>query len=212
MTTTVDAIAKAAFDAVAAGITDAVLDGTLNDGSTDYTGRVVLGGETAPGGWPMAVAKEKVRPAYLEGYSAVAGAGWTLVASGVTYYVLGVRDIVQAGGFQVANVIASADMLWQSVTFQRATNASDGAGGHARTWATLATRDAGLVALSGDEQWRSARLEAQSQWRAVCLPVSGLREGDRVQIGSRTYNITFVNDVEQRGIWQVLDLALGEAT
>lgn len=214
MPTTVAAIAKTAFDAVAGAITDAVLDGTLNDGSTDYTGRVVLGGENAPAGFPMPISKDKVRPAYLEGYSSVAQPGWTLVADSVTYHVLGVRDIVEAGGFQVANVISQADMLWQSVTFQNPAGGRDSTGGILRSWSAVAngTVTAGLVAMSGAERWASDRVEATSKWRLVCKPVVGVTEASRVVIDSIAYNINFVNDVEQRGVWHVMDLSGGVAT
>lgn len=209
---TVADIAASAFSAVAASITDAVQDGTLNDGSTDYAGRVVFGGEQPPQGFPIPTADSKQRPAYLEGFSAIPAPGWTLTAGGVVYYIGGVRDIVEAGTFAVANVVAAGDLLWQAATFERVTQTLDAYGAYADTWATLATTTVGLVALSGSERWQSSRVEAASQWRAWCEPVSGLTEKDRVTIDGRSYQIRFVNDIEARGIWQVLDLSLGDAT
>lgn len=212
---TVASIAKSAFDAVAASITDAVLDGTLNDGSTDYAGRVVFGGETPPQGFPMATADKKMRPAYLEGFSAVPAAGWTLTADSVTYYIGGTRDIVQAGGLVVANVIAAGDLLWKTAAFERKTWTVDAYGARLETWAAISgagSVSVGLMALSGSERWASQRLEAQSRWRLWCAPISGLTEADRVTIGGTSYAITFVNDVEQRGVWQVLDLSGGVAS
>lgn len=212
MATTVDAIAQAAFNAVSAAITDAVYSATLSDGTSDYSGRVVFGGETAPAGFPMATAKDKVRPIYLEGFSEVASAGWTITVGSAVYYVLGVRDIAQAGGFQVINGIAATDMLWQTATFQRVTNTTDSLGARVRGWADLASDvSVGIIALSGQERWQSDRVEARSEWRLICEPVSGLREADKVVIDGRDYAIKFVNDVEQRGVWQVLDISLGAA-
>lgn len=211
---TIAEISKAAFDGVSAAISGAVKSASLTDGTTVYSGRVVLGGETAPTGFPMAKAKEKVRPAYLEGFSAVAAAGWTFTADSVVYYVLSVRDIVDASGFQVINAIASTDMLWKTATFQSVMELTDDLGGKSRQWQTLsngADVSVGLVAMSGQERWQSERLEVQSQWRMICPPVEGLNERDRVIIGSRVYNITFVDDVEQRGVWHVIDLSLGAA-
>lgn len=215
MATTVSAIAASAFSAVAASITDAVLSGTLNDGTTDYTGRVVFGGETAPTGFPMPTAKDKMRPAYLEGFSAVPGAGWTLTADNATYYIGGVRDVVEAGSFFVANVVKSTDILWQTATFERLTLTTDGAGGSTEGWAAIAGAEnisIGLVAMSGSLRYQSQRSEAQSNWQVFCLPVSGLTEKDRLDIGGRKYRIAFVNDVEKRGVWQVLDVVEGMAT
>jgi len=212
MATTVNAIAKAAFDAVSAGITDAILDATISDGGPSVSGRVVLGGEAAPNGFPIAKAEAKVRPAYLEGFASVPSPGWTLTADGQVYYITGIRDIVEAGGLIVANVISSADMLWTSGQFERKSGTVDGYGARTEAWSVISGADSvsmGLVALSGQERWASQRLEATSAWRAWCAPVSGLTEADRVVIDGRAYAITFVNDVEQRGIWQVLDLSLG---
>lgn len=212
MATTVGAIAKAAFDAVSLGITDAILDATISNGGPSVSGRVVLGGETAPAGFPIAKADGKVRPAYLEGFSSVPAPGWTMTADGTTYYITGVRDIVEAGGLIVANVIASSDLLWTSGRFERKSGTVDGYGARTASWSVISGAGSvsmGLVALSGQERWASQRLEATSAWRAWCSPVSGLTEADRVVIDGRAYAITFVNDVEQRGIWQVLDLSRG---
>jgi len=40
----------------------------------------------------------------------------------------------------------------------------------------------------------------------------GLRETDRVVIGGRRFDITFINDVELRGRWLEIDLSGGVAT
>ena len=212
---TVASIADAAFDGVASAITDAVLSATLNDGTTNYSGRVVFGGEKAPTGFPLSEAKGRAREAYLEGFSAAAAAGWTLVAGGATYYVMGIRDIVEAGTFIVANVIKQSDMLWKTAAFETPTNTSDGSGGYTESWAAIVGYDAvsvGLMAVSGQERWASDRIEATTRFRAICVPVTGLTEADRVVIDSKAYNITFINDAEGRGIWQVLDLSGGVAT
>ena len=207
--TTVDAIAAAAFSAVSSAITDAVHDMTVTDGADTHAGRVVFDGAKAPFGFPLSEAKDRVRQAYLEGLSAAPSAGWEMTAGGVTYHVLSVRDIAQAGGLYVASVISAGDMLWQAATFERLTQVADGSGGVTEVWATLATGDVCIMALSGAERWHSDRIEAQSRWRVVCEHVSGLKEADRVTIDGAAYAITFVDDVEKRGIWQVLDVSAG---
>ncbi len=205
-------IAKMAYDAVSKAITDAVLTGALSDGAVTYDGRVVFGGERAPAGFPVATAKDKARPAYFEGFSVEAVPGWSLTANAVEYIVVSVRDILEAGAFQVCNVIRRDDMLWKSVTFERATLTDDGAGGQDEDWNTLATVQAGIIALSGAERWASDRVEAQSRWRLFVPFVTGLTEQDRVMIDGTEYAITFVNDVEQRAVWHVVDLSGGVAT
>ncbi len=209
--TTVSDIAKQAYDAVASEITDAIQDATLNGAES---GRVVFGGETAPSGFPMATDKDKPREAYLEGFDTVAAIGDTLEANSVTYHVLAVRDIVEAGGLVVARVMSDGDMNWQTATFNRLTRISDGAGGYSETYAPVAGLDGvsvGLVAMSGYETWASMRVEAQSKWQLWVKTDVEITEVDTVTIGSRTYNVTFVNDVEKRGIWQVVELDGGVA-
>ena len=210
--TTVADIAKDAFDAVSGAITDAILGATLSDGSTDYTGRVVLGGETAPKGVPMATMGGKERPAYLEGFGVTPAPGWTITAGGVTYYATGVRDIVEAGGFIVVNVIAREDLLWQTATFQRRTRTMDGGGGWTETWADIGSAvSVGIVAVSGEERRQNERQEALATHRVITAPVSGLSADDRLVIESRPYAIQRVDDVENRGVWMVLDVREGMA-
>lgn len=209
--TTVADIAKQAYDAVAASITDSILDATLNGSDS---GRVVLGGETAPNGFPMAAAKDKARQAYLEGFDTVAAIGDTIEANSVTYHVLAVRDIVEAGGLVVARVLPESEMTWITATFERPTRTPDGAGGYTETYAAISGLDgvsAGIVAVSGAEVWASMRVEAQSSWQLWVKTDAEITEVDRVTIGGRVYNITFVNDVEKRGIWQVVNLGQGVA-
>jgi hypothetical protein len=215
MAQTVAQIAKAAFDAVAGSISGAIISATISDGSADVSGRVVMGGETAPTGFPIAKADSKGRPVYLEGFASVPAPGWTLTAGGDTYHIAGVRDIVEAGGLVVANVFAESDLLWASGRFERKTKTSDGAGGFTEEWRAISGAGSvplGLVALSGNERWAAQRVEAASVWRAWCAPVDGLKEADRVVIDGLAYAITFVNDVEGRGVWQVIDLSRGVAT
>lgn len=209
---TVSEMAKSAFDGVAASITDAVKAGTLSDGATDRTGRFVLGGETAPTGFPVATSKDKAREAYLEGFGYIAQIGDTLTDGTKTHHILSSIDIVGAGGFVVSRVISDEDMLWQSVTFQNATKTPDGGGGFSDSWSDAATVQAGIAAVSGQERMASMRIEAISKWRLWCKSVAGITEESRVMIDGQAYNINFVNDVEKRGVWTVLDLSGGVAT
>jgi head-tail adaptor len=211
--TTTTLIAKAAFDAVSSQITDAIKDATLNDGATDYEGRVVFTAEKAAGGFPMSTAKDRVNEAVLEGFGVVPSAGWTITAGGVLYFIIGTRNIVEAGGVVMARVIAEADMLWQSVTFTRNGRVSDGFGGWTDGDTTVGTTTGGIVALSGSERWASMRVEATAKWRLIVRDTGlGLLASDRVTINGRSYGISFIDDHEMRGEWLSLDLVEGVAT
>lgn len=212
--TTVAAIAKTAFDAVSAAITDAVKSATLSDGTATYSGRVVFGGENAPAGFPMAKPESKARPVYLEGFSEVPASGWTITVGSAVHYVLSVRDIVEAGGFVVANCIAQADLVWLTADIEALTRTSNGAGGYTEAWAPISGGNdvsVGIWAMTGMERWGSERLEAVSQWRAVLPHIDGVTEACRIVADGRTFNIRFVDDVQKRGAWLVLDLAQGAA-
>lgn len=219
MAVTVADIAKKAFDITAARITDAVQAGTLDDGNYTYTGRVVFGGEKAPGGFPIATAKDKPREAYLEGFSQVAAIGDTITAGGLVYHVLSVRNIVEAGGFVVARVVSASEITWTTGNFQRLTPISDGAGGYTQTWCSIPDLSAayvGLVSTSdrepGSEQYQSQRIEAVSSWQVWGKGLEDIKEADRVVIGGVTYQIHFVNNIEGRGVWTVLDVGKGMPT
>jgi len=207
--TTVADIAKDALDAVSASITDAVLSATLDDGTSTYVGRMVLAGEKSASGFPMSTAKDRMQGALLEGFSEVAQAGWTVVAGGVTYFIAGIRDIAGAGGAVMANVISQSDMLWQTVTFQSKTRTPDGMGGYTDTWSDLATVSAGIIYTSGGEKYENMRVTADPAMQLIVQSVDDLTPECRAVIGAQEFNITFVNDFERRGYWDVVTLESG---
>ena len=107
----------------------------------------------------------------------------------------------------------NAGMLRTIVQFQRLTRVPDGAGGATQTWANLAgapTR-AHVKSLSGSERFASARVEATATHRITVRYFAGLTEADRVVFGGRASNIRFINDLEQRNRWLVLDVQTGVA-
>ena len=108
----------------------------------------------------------------------------------------------------------SAGMLRTPCQFQRKTRVSDGSGGWSEAWTNLAgaaTR-CSFKALSGGERFQAQRAEATTRNRIVVRYFAGLTEADRVVIGGRRYDITFINDVELRGRWFEIDLDGGVAT
>jgi len=108
----------------------------------------------------------------------------------------------------------SAGMLRTPCQFQRKTKTPDGSGGWSEPWANLsgaATR-CSFKALSGGERFQAQRAEATTRNRIVVRYFVGLRETDRVVIGGRRFDITFINDVDLRGRWLEIDLSGGVAT
>lgn len=107
----------------------------------------------------------------------------------------------------------NAGMLRTACQFQRVTRTTDGAGGWTVTWAAIAgapTR-CHFVALSGSERWQSLRVEATTTNRITVHYLAGLTEDDRVEIGGRMYNIRFINNLEMRNQWLVIDIDGGVA-
>ena len=56
------------------------------------------------------------------------------------------------------------------------------------------------------------RAEATTRNRIVTRYFAGLTEVDRVVIGGRRYEITFINNIEMRNRWVEIDLSGGVAT
>lgn len=108
----------------------------------------------------------------------------------------------------------NAGMLRTPVAFERATRAPDAAGGFTVTWAAIsgAPTRARVVAMSGSERWASDRVEATARYRVTVRYFAGLLEADTVLIGGRRHNIRFVNNIEMRNRWLVIDVDGGVAT
>lgn len=105
-------------------------------------------------------------------------------------------------------------MLRTSVSFERKTRTSDGAGGYTEAWATIsgAPTKCAFKALSGGERWASQRVEATTSARLTVRYSSAIQENDRAVIDGRAYNIRFLNNVEMRDKWLVIDVSGGVAT
>lgn len=108
----------------------------------------------------------------------------------------------------------SAGQLRTPCQFQRKTRVSDGSGGWSDQWANLsgAVTRCSFKALSGNERFQAQRAEATTRNRIVVRYFAGLTEADRVVIGGRRYDITFINNVELRNRWLEIDLSGGMAT
>ena len=62
-----------------------------------------------------------------------------------------------------------------------------------------------MWAVKGDERTASASTMASVSHRARMWAYPGLTTAHRFKLGSRTFNITFINDVEQGGVEFVVD-------
>lgn len=104
--------------------------------------------------------------------------------------------------------------LKESVTFQRRTLTSDGAGGQTESWATISgvPSRAYVVPVSGSEKYKSERMEAIVRLRLVIRYTSDLRESDRVQIRNRVHNIRFIDNIEFADKWLQIEVDGGVAT
>ena len=108
----------------------------------------------------------------------------------------------------------NAGMLRTPCQFQRKGRVTDGSGGWSEQWLNLsgAANRCSFKALSGGERFMSQRAEATTRNRIVVRYFAGLKESDRVAINGRAYSITFINNVELRNRWLVIDLDGGVAT
>jgi SPP1 family predicted phage head-tail adaptor len=105
----------------------------------------------------------------------------------------------------------NAGMLRTIVQFQRLARTSDGAGGFTQTWANLAgapTR-AHVKSMSGGERFASARVEATATHKVTVRYFAGLTEADVVVFNGLRANIRYIDNLEQRNRWLVLDVQTG---
>lgn len=107
-----------------------------------------------------------------------------------------------------------AGMLREPVTFQRMSRVSTGAGGFRPEWAEItgAPTKAHIKAMSGAERWASERTEATSRYRVTVRYFADLTEVDAVLIRGRRHNIRFIDNVEFRDRWLVIEVDGGVAT
>ncbi len=81
------------------------------------------------------------------------------------------------------------------VIVKRSTQTGDGAGGFAEAWATIATT-MGRIAPGGsrDVQLLAGRLNDKAAWRITILCGTDVAEADRLEVGSRSFEIVQVLD------------------
>ena len=72
-------------------------------------------------------------------------------------------------------------------------------------WADVATVRAEVWAIKGDERQLSAQTTAQVSHRVRMRAWPGLTTAHRLAVGSATYNVQFINDVDGRGREYIVD-------
>jgi SPP1 family predicted phage head-tail adaptor len=99
------------------------------------------------------------------------------------------------------------------VEFQARSRTANGSGGFTESWAAIsgAPTFAEVKALGGGERYASDRVEASARYRLTCRYDGNVTEASRVVIRSRAYNIRFINNVEFRNRYMIIDLDGGVA-
>jgi len=106
----------------------------------------------------------------------------------------------------------TAGMLRHTVEIQQATKTPNGSGGFVDAWATIATIKGAMRAKSGYERMQAARLDAQTKNELTIRYRADIHERHRIVFDGKRYGITFINDLEFRKRWLVIDLDGGVAT
>lgn len=102
--------------------------------------------------------------------------------------------------------------LDQLVTFQRATEVSDGMGGQTLTWNAIASDVwAKVRPLSGNEQERFDQLNATAMATFVVRYRSDIEHGDRIVWNGENYNIRYIPPVSSREMYLAISAEKGVA-
>lgn len=96
--------------------------------------------------------------------------------------------------------------LRHRIDIQAQTQGQDSSGFPTASWATVATVWGQISALRGTERVLAAQVQAAASHRVTLRFYAGLTTKHRLQYSGRTFNITFVNNVDERGISQEVDV------
>ena len=110
---------------------------------------------------------------------------------------------------------ASTISLDERVTFERATNVSDGGGGSTLTWATYFTCAAMVEAISGRERANADQTQSPRNYRVTLWRSSetaGLTTRDRLDWRGKKMQIRFIADEGPRPLYLMLDCEAGVNT
>ena len=106
----------------------------------------------------------------------------------------------------------SAGILREPVEFQRQQKSDIGGGASEVSYVTRCNVRASFRSLSGGERFYANRLDATTKKRIVLRYRSDIVDSDRVIVRGRMYQIRFIDNVELRNKWLIIDLDGGVAT
>lgn len=214
---TVAQIAATAFNAVSASITDSINATTMEDenGVSQGTGRSVVDFQSPGGGFPKNTLKDRTQNIFLEGFAVIPQEGWSVTIKSVDYLIIWVHDVVVANTFFAVETIPKADLLNVTVEFQTNSRTANGSGGFDKVWGPIvgAPTQAYFMAKSGNEVFGDdVSLMANTKNQLVVPFFAGVKAEDRLLVNGRFFNITFVDNMEDRSTWLRLELEGGVAT
>ena len=106
----------------------------------------------------------------------------------------------------------TAGMLREPLTIQRQVSVSDGMGGQAIQWITLATIRAHVAPLSGREVVQAMQLQASITHRIYMRYRADLTPADRIVMRGQPLQVRAIINVEMRNRWLELACDQGVAT
>lgn len=106
------------------------------------------------------------------------------------------------------NGLPSVCDLRTSVNIQRATTSTDALGGRAKSWTTIESPWV-MWEDGGGSEGSYAGGRRSTVGHSVTLRKTDLLPSDRIERNGVVYNITYVSDIKQRGVWLKVGLAEG---
>jgi SPP1 family predicted phage head-tail adaptor len=94
--------------------------------------------------------------------------------------------------------------LRHRVNVLRNTETGDGRGGSSSAWANVATVWAEVAPMQGRELFAAQQVNALTSHKITMRYFAGLTAADRIQFGSRSFNIRQVINVEEVNRWHEL--------
>ena len=94
-----------------------------------------------------------------------------------------------------------AGKLRTRIAIRRPVRTPDGAGGVSRSWSTIASPRAYVKPISGGERFQAMAISATVTHRIFIRYRTDILPSDRIEIGSRLFQIRAVLDIEERKRW-----------
>lgn len=122
-------------------------------------------------------------------------------------------------------LISTADIAWMrgvqlqaqpgTAVIQRRSDTSDGMGGYTESWAAIGTVTARIMPVSPTQREfvTGSQITSVAKWYITVPGTATVRADDRIVIGSRVYEVTFVpNDQDYRTALHIECVSLNEET